>query len=54
MDTLKKLGKSVFLEIRCVFTSRMQNNPELFIGMTHFVVMFAGWDHLLNVRHALT
>ena len=54
MDSLKILRKSVFLEIRCVFTSLLQNNPELFVGMTHFVLTFAEWDHLLSPRQTLT
>ena len=54
MDSLKILRKSVFLEIRCVFTFRLQNNPELFVGITHFVLTFAEWDHLLSPRQTLT
>jgi len=54
MDSLKILRKSLFLEIGYVFTSRLKNNPELFTGMTHFVLTFAEWDHLLSPRQTLT
>jgi len=54
VDSFKILRKSVFLEIRYIFAARLQNKPELFVGMTHFVLTFAECDHLLSPRQTLT
>jgi hypothetical protein len=55
MDSLKILRKSVFFgNSLCLHTSRLPSNPELFIGITHFVLTFAEWDHLLSSRQTLT